>query len=133
MLNKVLKDRFHISVDEMESRMQKQTKLHDEPIQKAVIMLEIALDKVLAKLGVNVELGNIPAQQDQLGIVVTEETREELAKINGFFVFVNRNGELIPYAWIGAVRIDHLGECFCDVQYFQDERLEKIGGEKLIQ
>ena len=133
MPDKILKDRFHISQDELESRMQTQTKLHDEPIQKAVAILEAALDKVMTKLGVNVERGNIPMQQDALGIVVTEETREEMAGLNGFFVFVKRKNDLIPFAWVGAARLNKMGECFCDIHWFQDERLDEVGGVKLIQ
>ena len=128
----ILKDRFSISADELEDRMQRQAKLHKEPIQRAVAILEMAVDTVLRKLGVNIELGDIPAQMDQLGIIMTEETREDMAGLNGFFIFVSRNGDLIPHSWIGAAKLNSVGECNCEIHMFQDNRLLEIGGERLI-
>jgi hypothetical protein len=125
-------DRFSISQDELEARMAKKEAVQDEPVKKAVELLEAALERVLAKLGVNIEAGDIPAQQDQLGIMITEETREEMAGINGFFIFVSRKGDLIPYGWVGAARLNTQGECFVDIQYFEDNRLEETGGIKVI-
>lgn len=131
MTDKILKDRFHISADELESRMQRQIKYHDEPIQKAVAILEMALNTVLTKLGVNVEWGNIPFQQEQLGIIITEETRPEMAGLNGFFVSIRKKGDLIPYAWIGQAQLNSIGECSCEIHWFQDERMDEIGKVKL--
>jgi len=125
-------DRFAISQDELEARMAKKEAVQDEPVKKAVELLEAALERVLTKLGVDVEAGDIPAQQDQLGITITEETREEMAGINGFFIFVSRKGDLIPYGWIGAARLNSVGECFVDIQYFEDDRLEETGGVKIF-
>jgi hypothetical protein len=132
MMGELLKDRFSISADELEHRMQLQQKYHDEPLQKAVQILEAALDKVLTKLGVVIEFGDIPSQQDALGIIITEETREELAGINGFFIFLARKGDIIPYCWIGAAQLNNMGECSCQIHYFQDERLEVSGGVKIF-
>ena len=125
-------DRFSISADELEALKLQKAKEQDEPVKKAVLLLETALEQVLTKLGVNVELGNIPTQQEQLGILITEEDREELSQINGFFIFVRRGGHLVPYGWVGAARLNSQGECFVDIQYFQDNRLEETGGEKII-
>ena len=130
---RMIKDRFSISQDELEDRMQRQAKLHKEPIQRAVALLEAALDKVLTKLGVNVsDPDSIPAQQDALGIMITEETRPEMAGLQGFFIFISHKQDLVPYCWIGAARLNSIGECFVDIQYFQDQRLEETGGIKLI-
>ncbi len=131
-MSEILKDRYSISADELEHRMQLQEKYHNEPVQKVVALLDLALEKVLTKLGVNVELGDIPAQQDQLGIIVTEETREELAGINGFYIFLSRKGNIVPYGWVGSARLNSNGECFVDIQYFQDNRLDEVGGIKII-
>ena len=130
-MGEIKKDRFSISADELESRMLQKQKEHDEPIQKAVLLLETALEQVLIKLGVKPDLGDIPAQQDALGIIITEETREEMAGINGFFVFISRYGDIIPFAWVGAARVSSAGECFVDIQYFQDDRLVETGGFKV--
>ena len=130
---RTLKDRFSISQDELEDRMQRQAKLHKEPVQRAVALLEAALDKVLIKLGVDVsDPDSIPDQQEALGIMITEETRPEMAGLQGFYVFVTKNHELIPYSWIGAARLNSNGECFVDIQYFMDNRLEETGGIKLV-
>lgn len=137
--DKVKKDRFRISADELESRMRQQQKEHNEPIQKAVALLEAALERVLEKLGVIIEDGNFQEQQDELGIIITEETRPEMAGISGFFVFKTirkkfnpEEIDIVPYAWVGAARLSKHGECFVDIQYFQDERLEETGGFKLL-
>jgi len=130
-MSEIRKDRFHISADELEARMQAQAKYHEEPVKKAVAILEMALNKVMTKLGVNVE-EDIPAQQDALGIIITEETREEMAGLNGFFVFLSRVGDIIPYAWVGAAKLNHIGECSCEVHYFQDDRLDEVGGIKIV-
>ena len=130
---RMIKDRFSISADELEDRMQRQTQLHKEPVQRAVALLEAALDKVLTKLGVDVsDPDSIPDQQEDLGIMITEETRPEMAGLQGFFVFVTHRHELIPYCWIGAARLNSVGECYVDIQYFMDNRLEKTGGIKLV-
>lgn len=127
-----LKDRFNISADELESRMENQEKHHDEPIRKAVAVLEMALDTVLEKLGVNFELGNIQLQQEALGIIITEEIRPEFASINGFFVSVVKDNDIVPYSWIGDAKLNSMGEVSCEIQYFIDDRLEVIGGGKII-
>ena len=130
---RTLKDRFSISADELEHRMQLQKKQHEEPVQKAVALLEAALDRVLTKLGVDVsDPDSIGQQQMDLGIMITEETRPEMAGLQGFFVFVSHNDDLVPYAWVGAARLNSVGECFVDIQYFQDQRLEETGGIKLV-
>lgn len=130
--DRMLKDRFHVSQDELESRMEKQAKFHDQPIQKAVAILEMAVDTVLKKLGVDVTRDDIPDQMDLLGIIMTEETREEMAGLNGFYVFLNQKGDIIPYAYIGGAQLNSIGECSCEIHFFQDERLVVVGGEKLI-
>jgi len=137
--NKTLKNRFHISVDELESRMQKQKKLHDKPAQKAVAILEAACDMVLKSLGVNYNLGDntVAAQMDFLGIIMTENTEESTPQLNGFYFFKNvkkniENGDNpIPWAWVGAAKTNHLGECSCEVHWFQKGRMDEVGKMKL--
>jgi len=55
-----------------------------------------------------------------------------MAGINGFFIFQAQADDIIPYAWVGAARLNKEGECFVDIQYFQDNRLEERGGFKII-
>jgi hypothetical protein len=131
MTDKTLKDRFHISADELAHRMELQEQ-SKEPVRKAVAILEAALDKVMVSLGVDITRDDIHHQQQMLGITITEETREELAGINGYYVFVTRKGDLIPHSWVGAARLNSDGRCYCDIHFFQDERLEEVGGTKLV-
>ena len=126
-----IKDRFHISTDELESRMEKQQKYHDQPIQRAVAILEMAVDTVLKKLGIDVTRDDIPDQMELMGIIMTEETREEMAGLNGFFIFVKKKNDIIPYAWVGQAQLNSIGECSCEIHWFQDERMDKMGGIKL--
>jgi len=137
--DKTKKTCFKISADELEFIQKRKEKEHDEPIKQAVLLLEAGLDKVLTSLGVDVKLGNIPEQQEALGILITEETREEMWGINGFFVFIQKikvrgnevDPDIIPYAWVGAARVDPNGECYVDIHWFMDERLDETGGFKI--
>lgn len=128
----VKKELFKISADELEAIHLKKEKEHDEPIKKAVALLEHALEKVLTELGVDVTRDDIPAQQDALGILITEETREEMFGLNGFFIYVYRQEELVPYGWIGAARLTSDGECLVDIHRFKDNRLEETSAGKII-
>ena len=131
--SKTKTDIFQISADELQSRTAQKEAEHDDPCKKAVQILEAAVDRVLSSLGVNVEdVDTIHQQMDQLGIVMTENTEENTPKLNGFYIYLYRKEELIPYSWVGAARINHLGECFCDINYFNDNRLEEVGGVRLI-
>lgn len=131
--DKVKESWFEISEDELNARMEKQKKQRTDPVSRAVDILEAALDSVLKKLGVNVEdVASIPAQMDALGIMMSEHTDERAPQLNGFFVYLIKKDDIIPYAWIGSARLESGGRCFCDIQYFQDNRLVEAGGEKLV-
>ena len=125
------KSRFRISTDELESRMEKKKKLHDEPIQQAVEILTGALYKVMTSLGVDIEQ-DIPAQQEALGIIITELARENLPKINGYYIFLKKAGDLDLYSWVGDAYLNNLGECFCNIWWEKKGRLEEFGGVKVI-
>ena len=131
MTDKIIKDRFSISQDELEHRQQMQEKHHNEPVQKAVAILEAAVDTVLKKLGVDVTRDDVAQQMDLLGIIMCEEAQPEMAGVNGFFIYVTKKGEIIPYGWIGAAQLNSVGECSCEIHWFQDERLIEVGGGKL--
>jgi len=133
-MSKELKTRFEISADELEYRMLKQQEMHIEPGQKAVQILEAALDKVLTGLGVNVEdVASIPAQQEALGIFVNSIEDERMPNAMGIYVSITtKNGNIIPYAWCGDARLASDGKCYCDIQFFQTNRLIESGGTKII-
>jgi hypothetical protein len=138
--DRVKTTRFDISADELNHRMELKKRLKDDPVQRAVSILEAAVDTVLRKLGVNIELGDIPAQMDALGIIMTENTEIRTPQLNGFFIYVTRKSyalrnpepDLIPYAWVGSARLNSNGECFCDIHWFQENKLSETGGVKLV-
>jgi len=132
-MSKDKKTRFEISADELEYRTLKHQEQNIEPGQKAVMVLEAALDTVLKKLGVNVEdIDTIPEQMDALGIMINEHTDERAPQLNGFFVSLIIPGDIIPYAWVGAARLGGDGKCWCDIQWFREERLSETGGVKVV-
>lgn len=129
---------FEISADELNHRMEQKQKLQDEPVTQAVAILETAVDKVLNTLGVNTtDEETIVQQMIDLDIVMIEHTDERAPQLNGFYVFTRkllRNGtyDIIPYAWIGSARLNSVGECFVDIQFFTKNKLVEYGGLHLI-
>ena len=130
-IDRATKKWFEISEDELQHRMDLQQKFSIEPIQKAVFLLEQALNDVLKGLGVDTE-EDIPAQQDALGITIQMETRPELAGINGFYVYIGYD-KVIPYAWVGAAQITSDGKCKVEVHFFMQERMVDKIGPRIIQ
>jgi hypothetical protein len=131
---RTIKDRFSISQDELEDRMQRQQKYHEEPIQKAVRIMDQARDKVMRRLGVDTEqpVEILHLQQESLGILMIQETRPEMAGLNGWSIFAPKNNDLVPIAWVGAAYLDSNGDCWCEIHWLQENRMEKYGGTKLI-
>lgn len=129
---------FEVSEDELQHRIEQKQKLQDEPVTQAVAMLEAAVDKVLNTLGVDTTDEDIVAQQMiDLDIIMIEHTDERAPQLNGFYIFTRkllRNGDydIQPYAWVGSARLNSLGECFVDIQWYQKEQLTEFGGIKLI-
>jgi hypothetical protein len=125
---------FTMSEDELMHNEEKRFKLGIEPVQKAVEILDRALCSVLKKLGVDTEKDDddIRLQQELLGIVITEVPQDFAPGEEGFFVFRTVKSELTPYAYVGGARIDSLGICYCDIHWFDEERLDEVGGDKIF-
>ena len=129
---------WEVSADELQHRIEQKQKLQDEPVTQAVAILEAAVDKVLNTLGVNTTDEETVAQQMiDLDIIMIEHTDERAPQLNGFYIFTQkllRSGDydIQPYAWIGSARLNSLGECFVDVQWYQKEQLTEFGGVRLI-
>ncbi len=119
---------YEISEDELTARMKLKQKEKDEPLQRAVELLDVAIEKVLITMGVRPDLGDIPAQQEMLGITIVEEYREEMAGLQGFFVF---DSKMEPYAWIGEAKVDGNGEVTIEIHWFKRETMDSIGGLQL--
>jgi len=128
------KTRYEISADELNNRMERQQKYHEQPIQRAVAVLEAALDSVMKKLGVDVDQDpeNVQMQMDDLGIDVRSIDDPSMPKACGFYVFLHKNGDIIPHSWVGDARLDQMGQCWCDIQVFNDDRLIESGGIKIF-
>jgi hypothetical protein len=131
---KELKTIYEISADELEYRMLKQQEMHNEPCQKAVQILESALESVLKSLGVNVEADEetIALQLDNMGIYVNSVDDERMPKAMGIYVSVTVGKDIIPYAWVGDARLNSDGRCFCDVMWFTKNKMDETGGVRLI-
>uniref|UniRef100_A0A6H1ZVM8 Uncharacterized protein n=1 Tax=viral metagenome TaxID=1070528 RepID=A0A6H1ZVM8_9ZZZZ len=133
---RTIKDRFSISSDELEDRMQRQKKYHEEPVQIAVTIMSEARDKVMRSLGMDTEQEDEDlryAQQEALGIRMTQETREEMAGLMGWTIAAPKRGlGLVPIAWVGTAYLDSQGKCWCEIHWFQENRMEKFGGYKII-
>lgn len=137
-MSETIKSRFEISEDELMHREELQKKYRTDPVRKAVQVLEAALDLVLSRLGVNVnDYETIPQQQEDLGIIITENDDPRTPQINGFFVFLQKisakdaSFDYIPYAWVGAAFLGSDGKCRCDIQWFQEEKLTEMSGVKI--
>jgi hypothetical protein len=130
---------FEISADELQHRTEQKQKLQDEPVSQAVAILETAVDKVLNTLGIDTsDKESIAQQMIDLNIIMIENTDERTPQLNGFYIFTRkrlRNGkyDIVPYAWVGAARLNSLKECFVDIQWYQKEQLTEVGGVRLIQ
>jgi hypothetical protein len=129
---------YEISSDELQHRIEQKQKLQDEPVTQAVAILEAAVDKVLNTLGVDTtDEETIAQQMIDLDIIMIEHTDERAPQLNGFYIFTQkllRSGEydIVPYAWVGAARLNSMGECFVDVQWYQKEQLTEVGGVRLV-
>lgn len=92
-----------------------------------------ALDKVMSKLGVDVAQDEeaIKRQQEELGITIWEHEDERAPQINGFFIHIGYE-RFIPFAWVGNARLDVNGECYCDIQWFQTNKLTRKNVGKIL-
>ena len=127
-----------ISADELQHRMDEKNRLRDEPLTRAVALLESALDTVITSLGVNVNTDpqTLHMEMDLMGIMVIEHDEVSQPSANGFYVILrktDRDGmfDYIPYAWVGGARVNSEGRCMVDIQWFGDERLTEIAGDRL--
>jgi hypothetical protein len=125
--------RYQISADELAARMQRMNDIKVTPLKKAVFLMEQALSKVLETLGVDTTLTGeqVKAQQEVLGITIWEHEDERAPQINGFFVHINYE-RFTPFAWVGNARLDVNGECYCDIQWFQTNKLTRKSVGKIL-
>lgn len=130
MTNKILKDRFHISRDELESRMQKQERYHDTPIRNVTDLISNAIGKVLSTLGVDITQSDemVIQQQLALGIIISEHFSEEMGELSGFYVTVG----IKPIAIICDPYLANDGLSYLNIMWIQTNLMEQFGGIKII-
>ena len=136
--NNFKQTRFDISADELQHRTDEKNRLRDEPLTRAVALLESALETVITSLGVNTNTDpdTLHMQMDLAGIIITEIDDPALANANGFYVSLRKVSaggkcDYIPFAWVGGARVNSDGRCMVDIQWFRDERLTELTGHKL--
>ena len=128
-----LQDRFKISVDEMEHRMTLQRKEHDKPISTAGELMYDAIDFVMKGLGIDITQKPeiIHKQQEDLGILVWNEEREELAGLMGHYIHTGGK-KYIPHSWVGIPYLASDGLCYVDIHDFKRGILTRYGGVKVL-
>ncbi len=129
--NKPLKDRYSISADELEHRMDLQEKYHDKPIHNVIELIDEAIGKVLNSLGVDITKSNemIKQQQIFLGIHISEHPPEEMGKLSGFYIIAGDK----PIAIVGDAWLGSDGLAYLDIYWIQKEQMERFGGVRIIQ
>lgn len=121
--------RFEISEDELTARMQKQFSMHDKPLMRAAKVLESAIGKVVSRLGVDVTKGDesIRTQMELLGIHCNT-----LENYPGIFIALDKGDGFTPYAWISDAVLTSDGKYHYEIQWFVDNRMDAVEGEKII-
>lgn len=129
MTNKPIKDRFHISTDEMEHRMQLQEKYHATPLRNVTDLISDAIRKVLKLLGVDVTQSDemVIQQQLALGITISEHFPEEMGELSGFYVTIGTK----PIAIVCDPYLASDGLSYLDIMWIQANLMEKFGGVKI--
>lgn len=133
---------FEISLDELEHRMQIDKERRIDPLTEMGKEFFRCIDKVLIQLGVDLD-SDIPIidQCKELGIFLRSNSDELTPQLHGVFVSVLRTRSFIeidqepdifPYAWVSAPFMLNSGKAKCEIQYFQDERMEESREVKIV-
>ena len=125
-------NRFQVSVDELEARMQRRHEKHVAPAEKAAEVMGDAVYRVLARLGVhtNQDPEIVKAEQEALGITIWDRFDEEQPQLNGFYIHKDYD-EYTPFAWVGDAFLDTEGKCWCTIWWFGPNIEERFGGFKV--
>jgi hypothetical protein len=124
-MNKI-KDRHHISEDELTHRMFLQHEWRVAPSRKAVQILHDRICEVLKKLGVDTTKDDesIQFQMQTMDIYINSISEEDLPKAGGFYISAFLGGELVPYAYISSAKVKH-GEYMFPIVYWTNELLDE--------
>ncbi len=127
---KITKDRFNISADELEHRMQKQILEHDAPLKSVTDVISDAISRVLSTLGVDVSQSDelIKQQQETLGIVISEHHLEEMGELSGFYIQVGN----VPHAIVGDPFLASDGFSYLKIFWVQKNKMETFGGIRIL-
>jgi hypothetical protein len=132
-----LKDRFSVSADELEARMNAQEKYHDLPLRSVTDFIADAIRKVLGTLGVDVTKDDesVKLQQELLGITIAERPPEEMGELSGFYIIAGET----PIAIVGDAFMAKNGLAYLKIFWLQrwanrqTDYEETFGGVRIIQ
>jgi hypothetical protein len=124
-----IKDRYSISADELNDRMERQNKYHNNPIRSTTELIDKAISHVLESLGVDITVSDKMVQQQQIAmnIVITEHGPEEMGELSGFYI----NSGVFPIAIVQDPYLASDGLAYLNILWINGERLEKFGGIKI--
>ncbi len=124
-------DRFKISADEMEFRLQMLEKYRNKPMKNVTELIAEAIRRVLATLGIDVTQSDemVIQQQVALGVFISERPPEEMGELSGFYVIARGT----PIAIIGDPYLASDGLAYLDIKWIQKEHMEVFGGVRVIQ
>ena len=135
---------WQTSLDELEHRMDLQKKLRVDPTAEMNREFYRCVDRVLKRLGVDPdsEKYSINEQCEELGIIMQGSDDDRAPQIRGIFIFalkkrlsveMRQDPDILPYAWVSAPKpVGRDGKSKCDIQYFQDNKMEESKGVKIV-
>lgn len=131
---------WEISTDELENRMLQVGEQRTKPVAAAVKELYRSVDKVLKRLGADPDSTEMSLrdQCEMLGIKLQYNDDPRTPQLHGIFVFYYKHSlvalepDILPYAWVSAPKMKKSGKAFCEIQYFQDNKMEESGEVKIV-
>lgn len=129
-MDKPLKDRFHVSADELEHRMELQDRYHNKPLMAVVDLISDAIGKVAHTLGVDISQSDemIKQQQEALGITITDCPPEQMGELSGFYISAGET----PIAIVCDPYLASDGLSYLKILWIQTNIEERFGGVRII-
>jgi len=125
---------FTLSLDQLMSMEEQQQQEVTDPLKKIAGLMEVGLQHILFKLGVDCSLGEdeVQAQMLERGVFIQERDIPTAPKGNGFYVFQGTSAlTLQPVAFISSPYIDNLGKANISIELYRDNIQFEMGGIKI--
>lgn len=134
---------WQISLDELEHRMNYQKQHRLDPVSEMNKEFYRCVDRVLRRLGVDTESEkySINEQCEALGIIMQGSDDDRAPQIRGIFIFalkkrlsveMRQEPDIVPYAWVSAPKMQRNGKAKCEIQYFQDNKMDEGNEVKIV-